>query len=92
MLGNAGHRTGGRSQRLTAHTETGASLLPVDVSVLLVMDFLGSCGLASGLVSMLLLDELSFTSFSSTGISSQYLREDTSESTLTSVVQDGQLF
>lgn len=52
-------------------TETGASLLPVDVRVLLVIHFLGSCGLASGLVSMLLLDELSFTSFSSTGVSSQ---------------------
>lgn len=64
-------RDEGQKKGPIAHTETGASLLPVDVSVLLVMDFLGSCGLASGLVSMLLLDELSFTSFSSTGISSQ---------------------
>ena len=51
--------------------ETGVSLFHIEVSVLLVMDLLGSCGLVSGLVSMLLLEELSFTSFSSTAVFSQ---------------------
>lgn len=45
-----------------------ALLLPVDVSVLLVMDFLVA-GTGIWLEPMLLLNELSFTSFSSTGIS-----------------------
>ena len=65
-------------------TDSGMSVLlggVVELRVECVMDLLWDGGLLSGLFSPLLLDELSLlTSFSSAGISSQYLKHRNEES------------
>lgn len=55
-------------------TWLGVSPLPVEGRLLLVKDFLGSCGLVSILTSGVLVHK-SWASFSSGGISSQYLHQ-----------------
>lgn len=55
-------------------TWQGVSPLPVEGRLLLVKDFLGNCGLVSILTSGVLV-HVSWASFSSGGISSQYLHQ-----------------